>query len=193
MLMITHHPDETKSRGQYLDLLEMSVKEDPSCPRNAFYYARELTYYQRWAEAIEALNKYLAMPEATWNNERSYALRLIGNCYDKLGHNGISWYRKAVAEDAGVRETWCELAQACYNRGLWEECYSAACNALKLTQCTHTYTIDASNWKARPHDLAAIAAYRLGFKKEATQHGTNALEFEPNNQRLITNLAFYKE
>ena len=193
MLMITHHPDETKSRGQYLDLLEMSVKEDPSCPRNAFYYARELTYYQRWQEAIVALQKYLAMPEATWNNERAYAFRLIGNCYDNLGYDGMNWYRRAVSEDPGVRETWCELAQACYRKGLWEECYGAACNALKLTECTYTYTIDANNWKARPHDLAAIAAYRLGFKEEAIKHGTNALEFEPNNERLIKNLEYYKE
>jgi tetratricopeptide (TPR) repeat protein len=193
MLMITHHPDETKSRGQYLDLLEMSVKEDPSCPRNAFYYARELTYYQRWQEAIVALQKYLAMPEATWNNERAYAFRLIGNCYDNLGYDGMNWYRRAVSEDPGVRETWCELAQACYRKGLWEECYGAACNALKLTECTYTYTIDANNWKARPHDLAAIAAYRLGFKEEAIKHGINALEFEPNNERLIKNLEYYKE
>jgi Flp pilus assembly protein TadD len=55
------------------------------------------------------------------------------------------------------------------------------------------YTVDANNWKARPHDLAAIAAYRLGFKEEAVKHGTNALEFEPNNSRLIKNLEYYKE
>jgi tetratricopeptide (TPR) repeat protein len=105
----------------------------------------------------------------------------------------MSWYRKAVAEDPSVRETWCELANACYKRGLWEECYGAACNALKLTECTYVYTIDAQNWKARPHDLAAIAAYRLGFKEEAKRHGANALEFEPNDERLIKNLEYYKE
>jgi tetratricopeptide (TPR) repeat protein len=171
----------------------MSVKEDPSCPRNAFYYARELTYYQKWDEALVALNRYLAMPEATWNNERAYAMRLIGNCYDSLGQDGMNWYRRAVSEDPSVRETWCELAQACYGKGLWEECYGAACNALKLTECTYVYTIDASNWKARPHDLAAISAYRLGFKKEAIKHGANALEFEPNNERLLKNLEYYKE
>jgi glycosyltransferase involved in cell wall biosynthesis len=193
MLMVTHHPDETKSRGQYLDLLEMSIKEDPSCPRNAFYYARELTYYKRWEEAIVMLQRYLDMPEAVWNNERAYALRLIGVSNDQLDRDGMPWFRRAVAEDSSVRETWCELAQACYNRGLWEECYAAACSAVKLTECSYVYTVDAHNWKARPHDLAAIAAYRLGFKTEAIKHGENALEFEPDNKRLIKNLEYYKE
>ena len=78
MMMITHHPDETKSRGQYMDLLEMSVQEDPRCPRNAFYYARELTYYKEWEKAIVALKKFLEMPEAQWKNEKAYAMRLIG-------------------------------------------------------------------------------------------------------------------
>ena len=55
MLLAVHMPDPTKSRGQYMDLLELSVKEDPRCPRNAFYYARELSFNERWEQAIEAI------------------------------------------------------------------------------------------------------------------------------------------
>jgi glycosyltransferase involved in cell wall biosynthesis len=193
MLMITHHPDETKSRGQYLDLLEMSVKEDPLCPRNAFYYARELTYYQKWDEAIKELHRYLELPQATWHNERAYAFRLIGNSHDALGGDGMNWYRRAVSEDPSVRETWCELATAAYKRGLWAECYGAASNALLITEPTYVYTMDAANWGAKPHDLKAIAAYRLGLKDEAIRHGEEAVKLEPNNERLIKNLEFYKE
>ena len=86
MLLVSHHPDPTKSRGQYMPLLELAVKEDPHCPRNAFYHARELTFYDRWEEAVKALNSYLAMPEATWANERCYAMRLLGKAHDELGH-----------------------------------------------------------------------------------------------------------
>ena len=31
-LLVSHHPDPTKSRGQYLDLLRLAIKEDPHCP-----------------------------------------------------------------------------------------------------------------------------------------------------------------
>ena len=84
-LLVSHHTDPTKSRGQYMPMLELAVKEDPRCPRNAFYHARELTFYQRWEEAIEALNRYLEMPEATWQNERCYAMRLLGKSYEETG------------------------------------------------------------------------------------------------------------
>jgi glycosyltransferase involved in cell wall biosynthesis len=89
-LLVVHKPDPTKSRGQYLDLLEVSIKEDPRCPRNAFYYARELTFYNKHLDAIVALNKYLEMPEATWQNERCYAMRLLGKTYDALGQDEIT-------------------------------------------------------------------------------------------------------
>jgi hypothetical protein len=105
-LLITHHPDPTKSRGHYMETLELSVKEDPHCPRNAFYYARELYFYNRYEEAIEALNRYLKMPEATWVNDRCYAMRVMGQCYAALGDQAAAegWYHKAAAEAPHTRE-----------------------------------------------------------------------------------------
>jgi glycosyltransferase involved in cell wall biosynthesis len=193
MLMVTHHADETKSRGQYLPLLEMSVKEDPYCPRNAFYYARELTFYGKNEEAIVALKKYLEMPEATWNNERAYAMRLLGRAYDTLGQNGIAWYRKGCAEDSSVRETWCALAEACNNRGLHEEAFGAASNALKIKDVVYNYTMEDRAWKDWPHDQLAIAAYYMSNKELALKHGELALSFKPTDERLLRNLEFYKE
>jgi glycosyltransferase involved in cell wall biosynthesis len=43
-----------------------------------------------------------------------------------------------------------------------------------------------------PHDLAALASYRLGFYDEALKHGKDALMHAPNDQRLKNNLFFYK-
>lgn len=191
MLLVIHKPDPTKSRGQYMDLLELAVKEDPQCPRNAFYYARELTFYNRWQEAIDALKKYLNMPNATWENERCYALRLLGKSYDSLGLDGLPYYRRACAEAPGTREPWCELAQACYRRGMWEECFSAASNALKIENKELVYTMNPEVWGYQPHDLLAIAAHNLGFKELAVKHGQIAVDMAPNDARLINNLKFY--
>lgn len=193
MLLVKHYPDETKSRGQYMDLLEMSVKEDPMCPRNAFYYARELTYYARWQDAIVALKKYLDMPEASWKNERAYAMRLLGDCEENLGRCGLDWYRKGCAEDSNVRETWLALSSASSTKGRWAEAYGAAMSALQIEKPTYVYTEEADSFGSKPYDLAAIAAYNLGLKEEALRLGLKAIEFDPNNERLINNLAFYKE
>ena len=52
-LLVVHQPDPAKSRGQYLDILRVSIEEDPACPRNAFYYARELSFHRNWTESIK--------------------------------------------------------------------------------------------------------------------------------------------
>ncbi len=191
-LLVVHKPDPTKSRGQYLDLLEVSVKEDPRCPRNAFYYARELTFYGKWLDAIVALNRYLAMPEATWQNERCYAMRLLGKAYDAMGQDGREWYRKACKEAPNTREPWVELAHSCYLKGEWQECFASATKALEIKDKELVYTMDPSVWGAKPHDLIAISAYHLGLKQESIRHGTIAVEMEPANDRLINNLEYYK-
>lgn len=192
-LLVSHHPDSTKSRGQYLPLLEMSVKEDPHCPRNAFYYARELTFYGKWLDAIVALNKYLEMPEANWINERCYAMRLLGKAYDTLGQNGIEWFIKATNEAPNTREPWVELAQSYYAKKMWAECHAAVMRSLEIKDKALVYTMNPDVWGALPHDLAAISAYNLGLKDIAIEQGKLALNYEPDNIRLRNNLAYYLE
>jgi tetratricopeptide (TPR) repeat protein len=189
-LLVSHHPDPTKSRGQYMPLLELAVKEDPHCPRNAFYHARELTFYDRWEAAITALNKYLAMPEATWANERCYAMRLLGKAHDELGNGweAQKWLRLACAEAPNTREPWVDLAMFCYRRSLWVECYSSAKQALQITDKAAVYTMDPSVWTEKPWDLASLGAWNLGLKAEAVELCKKALEFNPSDTRLIQNL-----
>lgn len=193
-LLVSHHPDPTKSRGHYMETLELSVKEDPHCPRNAFYYARELFYYARWGEAIEALNRYLKMPEATWVNDRCYAMRLIGQCYAALGDVTVAenWYHKAVAEAPHTREPWMALVKLYYAQRKWPECFGAATRALSLTHKELFYTTDPEAWGYLPHDFAAIAAFHLGLKEVALFHGQQALEVAPEDPRLQENLKWYK-
>ena len=190
MLLVSHHPDPTKSRGQYLDLLKVAIKEDPECPRNGFYYARELTFHYHWNEAIEALKRYLALPGATWETERCYAMRLLGKSYEELGNwqEGLKWYRLAVAECSWTREPWVDLSMATYRREMWAESYSAALSALNIVDKQAVYTMDPSVWTEKPYDLASIAAWRLGMKEQAIEFCKKALEFNPTDNRLLANL-----
>ena len=192
-LLVSHLPDPTKSRGQYLDLLKVAITEDPACPRNAFYYARELTFHAKWGEAIEALHRYLNLPKADWANERCYAMRLMGKAHDSLGSfmEAMKWYRRACAEAPNTREPWVDLANACYQRHLWAECYGAAMSALAIKDKQLVYTCDPEVWGAKPHDLAALAAFNLGLKDVAIEQGSIAVTLDPNDARLAANMNFY--
>jgi glycosyltransferase involved in cell wall biosynthesis len=194
MLLVKHLPDNTKSRGQYLELLKMSVEEDPACPRNAFYYARELTFYQKWGEAVVALLKYLDNPKANWINERAYAMRLLGKSYAHLGceDQALEWHKKAVQESPGTREPWVDLAQFYYGQRNWAECLACIESCLAIKDRELIYTCDPAVWGSLPYDLGAIALWHLNEKEKAIVFTNKALEYDPESERLKANLAMMK-
>jgi glycosyltransferase involved in cell wall biosynthesis len=195
MLLVIHKPDPAKSRGQYLPLLEMSVKEDPHDPRNAFYYARELSFHSQWGRAIEECQRYLNLPGANWPNERCYAYRVMARSYNELGDwdNAIKHARLGVIEAPGTREPWCEIGKLAYQRQQWAECYSAMMSALAIEQREWVYTVDPEVWGAMPHDYASVAAWYLNLKDEAIRHGQIALDLEPHNERFASNMKMMRQ
>lgn len=190
MLLVVHKPDSSKPRSQYLDLLRISIEEDPVCPRNAFYYARELSFHGRLEEAIVQAQRYLGLPRATWPTERCYAMRVIGRCYQELGNHrdALTWFRRACSEAHTTREPWCELAKECYFQQRWEESLGAALTCLRIEKRELLYTVDPAVWGFQPHDWAAIAAWNLGLKDLALEHARIAVSMEPNDLRLRRNV-----
>lgn len=188
-LLISHYPDETKSRGQYMSLLEVGVKEDKDCIRNSFYYARELVFAKRYEEAIDALKRYLAMPDARSDHERSYCMRFIAESYEAIGNIPMAhyWHRHSCAEAPHLRDGWTHLAFFCFRHQLWAECYSSISYALSIKDKQLLYTADPKCWTSFPHDIASIAAWNLGLKAHALDHVNNALELDPTNERLLGN------
>lgn len=195
MLLAVHMPDPTKSRGQYMDLLELSVKEDPNCPRNAFYYARELSFNARWHESIEACERYLKLPGATWPNERCYAYRVMGRCYNELGdpQNAERMFMMAASEAPNTREPWFELTALMYRQHRWSECYAFAVRCISIKDRELVYTVDPEVWGPQIHDYAAISAHWLGMKDIALEHGKIASDMDPNDLRLLSNLILYQK
>ena len=195
MLLVSHHPDPTKSRGQYLDLLKLAVTEDPHCPRNAFYYARELTFYSKWVDAVVALNKYLENPEATWPNERCYAMRLLGKAYDALGDKdtALIWYKRATVVAPNTREPWHDLAMAQYMKSNWAECLQAAEAGLAIKTKELVYTCDPRVWEEPLPDLASIAAWNLGQTEKALDYCDIAAKIAPSDVRIANNLKMMQQ
>lgn len=190
MLLVVHKPDSTKPRSQYLDLLRISIEEDPDCPRNAFYYARELSFHGKWEEAIAQSQRYLALPRATWQNERCYAMRVIARSYQEMGNmnEALIWIRRACSEAPNTREPWCELAKFCYMTARWAESLGAALTCLNITHRELVYTVDPAVWGYQPHDFAAIAAWHMGLKDLSLEHARMAVSMEPDDLRLRRNV-----
>ena len=188
--LITHYPDNTKSRGSYLELLAVGYKEDPTCTRNTFYYGRELIFREKWDEAVSVLSSFLDLKG--WFVERAYAMRLLGKANRALGNLDLaeSWYIRAIAEDKTQREPLCDLSEFYYFTQQWIRCKFYALEALKITQRQLLYTVDPDAWGYKPYDLLALSEYYLGNYQDAVTYGQRAVELAPI-QRLQDNLDFY--
>lgn len=182
-----HHPDPSKSRSQYLPLLEMSVKEDPHNDRNAFYYGRELYFYGRYMEAAQELKRHLDLPTAHWAPERAASMRFIGK---SLPAESEIWFRKAIEQAPGRREPYVDLTKLYYDRQDWVRCLEVAEEALAITDKPLEYLCEAESWGAAPNDYASIAAYWLGQYEKAIEHAQKAVDIEPQNARMKNNLVF---
>ena len=187
-LEIHHHPDSTKSRGQYFPLLELAVAEDPEDDRNAHYLAREYFFHGRYDEAEAEFRRHLMLPRAKWPPERAQSYRYLY----KITRNP-QLLKVAVMEDPERREAYVDLAYHYYAREEWEECLSWAKKALAITEKPLAYLIESAAWGDLPHDLAAVAAYNLGFYQEAKHHGMEAVKLSPYDARLNRNLKLYEE
>ena len=192
-ILVEHHPDPTKSRGQYLPMLEAAIVENPYDSRDRWYLAREYWYYKQYEDAIREFEHYLTMPGATWHHERSFALRHIGHCYLALGKGEIALknYRLAVDESRWVRDTWLDLSQACYDLKQWQECLYAAMQGLTITNREYVFTSGPAPWGYKLHDLLALASYNLGIRSLAMEQGLKALSFHPEDPRLLKNMEYY--
>lgn len=186
---IHHHADDSKSRGQYLDLLELATKEDPADDRCAHYFGRELMFHQKYDAAIAELRRHLSLPRATWKAERSASMRYIGRCQKSVGRidDARAAYLQACAEAPQAREPWHEFGKFCLEQKDWSGGVWAAHRAVAITEMPRDHTRDAKAWGVGPYDTGSLCAYYDGQKELARLWLTKALEIEPDNARLIKN------
>jgi glycosyltransferase involved in cell wall biosynthesis len=187
-LEIHHHPDQTKSRGQYFDLLKLAVEEDPMDDRNQFYLAREYFFHRQYKEATRHFKKHLELSH--WGAERAASCRYLAKC--QFGDEE-HWLWRAVAEDPMRRENWVDIAEYHYwNTRDWVAVRSACQMAFRITDKPLDYLCETKAWGWLPHDLMAIASHQLGDTDEAWYHGAQAVALKPGDERLERNLQWYR-
>ena len=186
MCEVQDHGKDTRRR--YLPLMEVAHAEDPSDGQICFWLGREYAWADRKDEGVTVLERYLALPSSTWNDERAEAMRFLARLQpDKRLH----WLDRARTEAPHRREVWLDLAEELHGRGDWPNLFWACVNGLERTRRTNSYLDEPHCWGFRLYDLAALAAWRLDAMDKAVEWGTKALELDPENGRLKANLEVY--
>lgn len=189
-LRVEHHADPTKSRAQYLPLLELAVHEDPHNDRNMHYLGREYLFRGRYGECIDTLKRHVRMPEATWADEKCASFRYMARAYQAQGQAGEAerYLLHAVAMAPHLREGWVELGRLYYAREDWPGVAFCMTRALRIENRPDTYISEPESWGALPWDLLSLAEYFLGLREKAVEAVQKAVELAPDDPRLRENL-----
>ncbi|MEY4720267.1 MAG: hypothetical protein RL563_2885 [Pseudomonadota bacterium] len=180
-LEVHHHPDPTKSRGQYLPLLELAVEEQPDDDRNRFYLGREYMFYNMPEKSIPHFTRHLEL--STWDAERAASMRYLAKATGNKEH----WLLRACAEVPHRREPWVDLALHYYETKNWPGSLYASLRALGIADKPLEYLCEAEAWGQLPHDLAGIASWNLEMKRRGFLHTIEALKLAPWDGRIRNN------
>lgn len=188
-VQLNHRADETKSRSNYLPLLELAVKENPENDRNIHYLGREYMFYKQYDKAISTLKQHLKLKSATWTDERCASLRFIANCYKHKNDilNQEKYLLLAILENNTLREPYFDTALMYYGNKDYLKAALFFEEMLKITVRNLNYISQPHCWDATPYDYLAICYYELGDIEKAILNTKTALKFS-NEQRLKDNL-----
>ena len=187
-IVINHYPDREKSRGSYLPLLELSVKEDPTDDRNTHYLGREYMYYGKWNEAIDTLIRHLNLKKATWKDERCASMRFIGRCYKHLNRplEAEMWYKKALIEAPHLKEAYTELALFYYDMEEYEKAIPLFEQALSIKKDYKTYITEWFSTDFNIYHFLSICYFHLGKYEKSLDYISKALAIT-KDERLLKN------
>ena len=188
-MQLNHRADPEKSRAQYLPLLELAVREAPEDDRNMHYLGREYLFHERWDDCITTLKKHLALPSATWKDERCASMRFIAKAYTAKGDlpSAEKWGWRAIAEAPHLREPFMDLAFLLYRQKDWEGVVYLTGRALKIIERTQSYITESAAWGSLPWDLRSLGLYYTGQTERALEAVNEALRLSPDNERMKKN------
>lgn len=189
-VVFKHYPDRTKSRSFNLELLKLAVEENPESTRNMHYLGREYYFAGLWEKCIETLKIYLDMPNATWREERSFAMRYIANCYTVQGEilEAKAWLLVAIAEAPEMREAYIEMARLAYRQKEWRVICWMCESALKITQPSKRHYNEAFAWNETVYDLISLGYYYTGQHIQALSYCEEAAKRAPEDTRIQENV-----
>lgn len=191
--VIEHLPDNSKSRGQYLSLLEMAVRESPTDARMATYLTREYYFYHKWQEVIDMAEKQLTLDG--WDVEQAAVCRWAGEASYQLGliEQAKRWYDRGVQILPQQGEPWYGVAIDAYRREDWSRCLDASINVLEHPRSVH-YCYESAIWDWKAYDLASISAYNLKYIDEAITFAEFAVKGNgEETERIQRNLNFFRQ
>lgn len=127
-IWLWHYPDQTKSRGSYLGLLELRAQESPEDRYGLFYLAREYQFRGMYDKTIQWGSYLLAKLKIEKFDDmlmEPALYALLGDSYSAIGANSDSefCYRECIKLYPTYRDAYIRLAQMLAYSNRPAECF----------------------------------------------------------------------
>lgn len=111
-----HYPDQTKSRGSYLGLLEMRVKEMPNDLNAYAYLWREYSFYGRWEDMLKTATMLYLRAAKMGENTPDLMTNTAYGIAEAFNKEGLSdeaefFFKKAIEYEPRLKDNYMRYAQ----------------------------------------------------------------------------------
>lgn len=185
-----HYPDLSKSRSNYLDLLQERVSEDSNDALGYLQFGMELQTQGYLEQAISVFEESLTLRRNSYSSIELAGMHChLGECYEQTGNqkSAILNYTQGILEDTAYRENYYCLAKIFMFSQMHDMAIGIAEEGLKTSVRRFHWIEGVFTWAWGLHDILWRCYYEKGKYDLALFHISNALKYEPNNPTLQEN------
>lgn len=194
-IAITHQKEKATDANRNINIYEdMLAKGIPLTTRSQFYYANELFYNQRYADAIQQYTAFLDS-EKGWVEDNITACYHMAKSYLALKDrkNCLKALLRSFTYDNPRAEICCMLGDYYASEKAYEKAILWYKLATELKK-------PADNWGFLLHDCwgylpniqLCLCYYQIGNIEKAMEHNNRAAAFKPNDPAVLHNQKFFK-
>ena len=189
-VFLHHYPDSAKSRGSYLPMLELRVKENPDEVNGLIYLAHEYSYRNMPEKSIKLAYDIIDRFPDLSSTYISNMYLFLGDNYRKLKNSTKAYesYFHAIQCDPTYREAYLQLATLCNDTKQYELSIAFVHACIKNTYRHFSWIERDTSWTYQPYDILAIAYYYSGHKIKSLGYAYKAYEINKDNERLKNNV-----
>lgn len=190
--IIDHYPDNKKDRSLYRTLLEYAVKEYPKDPYYAIYLGIELERRYSRKESEKAFMDGLKNCDFTDKLDLKY--QMLINLAMVTDDFTLAFDSLKSAESLGVKtRRLYKVYSDIYERlGKTNDAIAMLEKALEIESYSNDWTEDSILYTGFIEDkLSLFYYYQKANPLKSIEYCSRALQLDPNNDRLKTNLQFY--
>lgn len=190
-IYLHHLQDKTKDRGNYMDLLIQSVKENPDNPHCRMLLAREYLVKEDYDTARKEYLACLEYPNIREPNHRLILLEVLG----RLGElhywcstekeKGIYYFIQFMKEDPTYREPYFCLADIYIHEGLYQLAIATINTGLEHSVRHYSWVERSDFWIAKGEELLLHAYAAAGDYENAIKYGRIAYQHSPNRKAVV--------